>query len=103
MPIAGLPDRWSRYGRDTYALINDVVVAGFMCDSSRIAIIRGEESALMTDDVDDYMRKLLGHQVPFISIPHARHHVMLDQPLAFISALPSLFAEWPHSDPHREI
>lgn len=69
----------------------------------RIAIIRGEESALMTDDVDDYMRDLLGHQVPFISIPHARHHVMLDQPLAFISALRSLFAEWPHSDPHREV
>lgn len=69
----------------------------------RIAIIRGEESALMTDDVDGYMRELLGHQVPFISIPHARHHVMLDQPLSFVSALRSLFAEWPHSDPHRVV
>ena len=69
----------------------------------RIAIIRGEESDLMPDDVGDYMRKLLGHQVPFISIPHARHHVMLDQPLAFVSALRTLLAEWAHSEPHRSI
>ena len=69
----------------------------------RIAIIRGEESDLMPDDVGDYMRKLLGHQVPFISIPHARHHVMLDQPLAFVSALRTLLAEWAHSEPHRSV
>lgn len=69
----------------------------------RVAIIRGEESALMADDVGEYMRELLGHQVPFVSIPHARHHVMLDQPLAFISALRTLLAEWNHSDPHRTV
>ncbi|MEM9667927.1 MAG: alpha/beta hydrolase [Pseudomonadota bacterium] len=67
----------------------------------RIAIIRGEESALMTDDVGDYMQALLGHQVPYVSIPHARHHVMLDQPLAFVAALRMLLAEWDHSSPHR--
>lgn len=69
----------------------------------RIAIFRGEESDLMPDDVGDYMRALLGHQVPFISIPHARHHVMLDQPLAFVSALRTLLAEWDHSSPHRAV
>ena len=69
----------------------------------RVAIIRGEESALMPDEVRDYMRSLLGHQVPFVSIPHARHHVMLDQPVAFISALRMLLAEWDHSDPHRRV
>ena len=40
----------------------------------------------MPDDVREYMRALMGHQVPFVSILHARHHVMLDQPIAFISA-----------------
>lgn len=69
----------------------------------RIAIIRGEESALMPDDVGDYMSGLLGHQVPFVSVPHARHHVMLDQPIAFISTLRMLLAEWDHSDPHRAV
>ena len=67
----------------------------------RIAIIRGEESALMPDDVGAHMRELLGHQVPYVSIPHARHHVMLDQPLAFVAALRMLLAEWDHSSPHR--
>lgn len=69
----------------------------------RIAIFRGEESALMPDDVGDYMQAMLGHQVPFISIPHARHHVMLDQPLAFIAALRTLLGEWDHSAPNRSV
>lgn len=69
----------------------------------RIAIIRGEESALMPDDVGEYMQELLGHQVPYVSIPHARHHVMLDQPLAFVSALRMLLAEWDHSSPNRVV
>ncbi len=69
----------------------------------RIAIFRGEESALMPDDVGDYMLQLLGHEVPFVSIPHARHHVMIDQPLAFISALRTLLAEWDHSRPNRSV
>ena len=67
----------------------------------RIAIFRGEDSALMPDDVGDYMRSLLGHQVPFISIPEAHHHVMLDQPLAFVAALRTLLEEWDHSSPNR--
>lgn len=69
----------------------------------RIAIIRGEDSALMPDETGDYMQGLLGHQVPFISIPHAHHHVMLDQPLAFIAALRTLLAEWDHSEPNRAV
>lgn len=69
----------------------------------RIAIFRGEESAMMPNDVGDYMQELMGHQVPFITIPHARHHVMLDQPLAFVSALRTLLSEWEHSSPHRVI
>lgn len=91
------PTIWTRFnpGRDPGAMLKAA--------RCRIAIIRGEESALMPDDVGDYMRSLLGHQVPFVSIPHARHHVMLDQPIAFISALRMLLAEWDHSDPHRAV
>ena len=57
----------------------------------------------MQDDVGDYMQELLGHQVPYISIPHARHHVMIDQPLAFVAALRTLLAEWDHSSPNRSV
>ncbi len=91
------PAIWTRFepGRDPAELLKAA--------RCRIAIIRGEESALMPDDVGDYMRALLGHQVPFVSVPHARHHVMLDQPIAFITALRMLLAEWDHSEPHRRV
>lgn len=41
MPIAELPGRWdSRYGPESASVIHDVIVAAFMCDSSRVAVIR---------------------------------------------------------------
>ena len=91
------PAIWRRFelGRNPADLLRET--------KCRIAIFRGEESSLMPDDVGAYMQGLLGHQVPFISIPEARHHIMLDQPLAFVSALRTLLAEWRHSSPNREV
>ena len=62
--------------------------------SCPLAIMRGEDSAIAVDTVWAYMQELLGPGVPFISIPHAHHHVMLDQPLAFVSALRTLLESW---------
>jgi pimeloyl-ACP methyl ester carboxylesterase len=67
----------------------------------RIAIMRGEMSVLMPPEVGAYMFSLLGHAAPVIEIPQARHHVMLDQPLAFVAALRALLADWNHSMPTR--
>jgi pimeloyl-ACP methyl ester carboxylesterase len=47
------------------------------------------------------MYGLLNRQVPFIGIPEARHHVMLDQPLAFVAALRTMLQEWRYSEPAR--
>jgi len=69
----------------------------------RIAIMRGEMSVLMPPEVGEYMFSLLGHAAPVIEIPQARHHVMLDQPLAFVAALRALLADWNHSVPTRRI
>ncbi|MEQ1864835.1 MAG: alpha/beta hydrolase [Micropepsaceae bacterium] len=69
----------------------------------RIAIMRGEMSVLMPPEVGEYMFSLLGHAAPVIEIPQARHHVMLDQPLAFVSALRALLADWNHSMPTRRV
>ena len=55
----------------------------------------------MPHEVGDYMFELLGRNSPVIEIPEARHHVMLDQPLAFIAALRALLADWDHSMPNR--
>lgn len=69
----------------------------------RIALMRGELSELMPHDVGEYMFNLLGRQAPVVEIPQARHHVMLDQPIAFISALRAILAEWEHSSPSRKV
>lgn len=63
----------------------------------RTVVIRGEQSILAGNDVRDFMLQCLG-PVPFISIPHAQHHVMLDQPLAFVAALRTLLAGWRSAD-----
>lgn len=52
MPIADLPGRWDRYDRETYALYNDVIMAAFMCDSSRIAVVRVNDA--FSDTIDAY-------------------------------------------------
>src|SRR5262249_37585254 len=69
----------------------------------RIAIMRGEMSVLMPPEVGEYMFNLLGRAAPVIEIPQARHHVMLDQPLAFVAALRALLADWNHSMPTRRV
>lgn len=68
----------------------------------RVGVLYGEESYLFSQDIADFMFKVLDESVPFVGIPEARHHVFLDQPLAFVSALRTLLAEWRHSLPHRQ-
>jgi pimeloyl-ACP methyl ester carboxylesterase len=67
----------------------------------RIAIFRGAESVLMPPEIGEYMFELLGRAAPVVTIPEAKHHVMLDQPLALVSALNALLADWDHSTPTR--
>jgi pimeloyl-ACP methyl ester carboxylesterase len=67
----------------------------------RIAVFKGDKSVIWDDDVQNYMYGLLNRQVPFIGIPEARHHVMLDQPLAFVAALRTMLQEWRYSEPAR--
>tara|TARA_R110002110_G_scaffold84618_4_gene219876 strand:- start:8651 stop:9634 length:984 start_codon:yes stop_codon:yes gene_type:complete len=68
----------------------------------RIAIMRGEFSALLPAEIGEYMFDLLGRSAPVVEIPQARHHIMLDQPLAFVAALRALLADWDHSAPSRK-
>lgn len=68
----------------------------------RVGVIYGEDSYLFSQDIADFMFRTLDESVPFVSIPEAQHHLFLDQPLAFVSALRTLLAEWRHSRPHRQ-
>jgi hypothetical protein len=45
------------------------------------------------------MYQLLRRNAPVVEIPAAHHHLILDQPLAFIAALRALLADWEHSLP----
>ncbi len=67
----------------------------------RVGVIYGEDSYLFTQDLADYMFEVLDKSVPFTGIPDAQHHLFLDQPLAFVSSLRTLLAEWRHSRPLR--
>jgi pimeloyl-ACP methyl ester carboxylesterase len=66
----------------------------------RVAIINGADSAIVDADVRAYMAELLADSpaavagVPFVEIPEAQHHVLLDQPLALVTALRAVFATW---------
>ncbi len=63
----------------------------------RVAVFRGEHSVLMPPKIGDYIFDLLDRAAPVVEIPEARHHVMLDQPLALVAALRALLADWEHS------
>ncbi len=60
-----------------------------------VALIWGERSQLMPPARVAEMRSLLPPGAPAIAIPDADHHVMVDQPLAFVAALRALFTAWP--------
>ncbi len=60
----------------------------------RKAIVHGAKSQLFTQDSGEYIRELGGDDIPIIAVPEARHHLMLDQPLAFLTALRSILSVW---------
>jgi hypothetical protein len=64
----------------------------------RKAIVYGAESLLFTPDSADYVRELGGTDIPIIAIPQARHHLMLDQPMAFVTALRTIVEMWQTND-----
>ncbi len=82
------PFPWSEFTiGDTRSLLS-----GVACP---FALIWGDRSMLMPAELTERMLALLPAGSPAIAIPDAAHHVMVDQPLAFVSALRALFAAWP--------
>ncbi|TCO77315.1 alpha/beta fold hydrolase [Chromatocurvus halotolerans] len=60
----------------------------------RKAIVYGQGSELFDDDSADYVHECGATDVPIIGIPGARHHLMLDEPIAFVSVLRTILAQW---------
>jgi pimeloyl-ACP methyl ester carboxylesterase len=61
----------------------------------RLAFIWGAESKLMQSGVVEYSRAHAAFGTPFLAVPEAEHHVLLDQPLALVAALRGVIACWP--------
>ncbi|MBL6952731.1 MAG: alpha/beta hydrolase [Alphaproteobacteria bacterium] len=60
----------------------------------RAALIYGETSAIVSRRTVAYMSSVMGPKAPVVEIPQAHHHVMLDQPLAFVAALRAILDGW---------
>lgn len=60
-----------------------------------LAFIYGEKSAFAQGDAIDHLREQARGRSPFVIIPDAYHHLMMDQPIAFLSAMRALFSCWP--------
>ncbi len=68
----------------------------------RKAIVHGEESLLFDGDCAAYIREC-GREIgapefPIIGLPHAGHHLMLDQPIAFTGDLRAILDQWSTDD-----
>lgn len=61
--------------------------------SCQVAMIRGRESELVTDRIWEHVRALRP-DMEMVSIENAQHHVLLDQPLAFIEAVQTQLNVW---------
>jgi len=60
----------------------------------RKALIYGAESYFMTPEVLAHMKTLFGPNDPVVGIPAAHHHLTIDQPLAFVTALRTILSGW---------
>ncbi|MGD9750244.1 MAG: alpha/beta fold hydrolase [Acidimicrobiia bacterium] len=61
--------------------------------SCPVASIYGEHSRVVPAERARRLDELLGGR-PSVTIPDARHHLMVDQPIAFVTALRTLLATW---------
>lgn len=81
------PYLWRRYQMNSPA--DDLAAA--LCP---IAIVRGSRSKVMTEETAAFAHSIAPAGSPMVEIPEAHHHVMIDQPLAFVAALRALLSGW---------
>ena len=96
-------------GREGESQLTDLGVALTQI-SCRVAVVNGANSTIVDDDMRAYMTELLAGSpaaavgIPVVEVPEARHHLMLDQPLAVVAALRSILATWdPLGQPPPEV
>ncbi len=81
------PFMWSRMKRREPSV--DMVAV-----KTRLAVMWGAKSALVESDVVDYWREATPKGTVLVEIPEAAHHVMVDEPLALVTAVRGLLGGW---------
>ncbi|WP_188609649.1 alpha/beta fold hydrolase [Chelatococcus reniformis] len=82
------PFMWKDYRRGNPT----IDLPGVRCP---VALMYGEKSSFLDDGIVDYTRSIAPPGTPIMMIAEAHHHIMVDQPLAFVSSLRTLLAAWP--------
>ena len=81
------PDLWHNFRMPDLGLLLPQIA----CPA---ALMWGERSNLMHADTLDYMLEQMPKDVLLLPVPDADHHVMIDQPLAFVAGLRGLLASF---------
>ena len=55
-----------------------------------VGLIYGAGSELFTEKTREHLESLIPGDVPSVAVDNARHHLFLDEPLAFVDALRDL-------------
>lgn len=58
-----------------------------------LMFVRGELSETLTDEIWDGHRRNAPPGTPFVDIPDSHHHVMIDQPIATVAVMRTLFGQ----------
>ncbi len=67
----------------------------FLAARCPLAFIYGEKSAFVSGDGFIHTKRQAKGRSPIMMIPEGHHHLMMDQPLAFVAALRALLTSWP--------
>lgn len=64
----------------------------------RVALFRAQYG-LVPADMGEMIVDRMGRVAPLVEIPGAGHHMMVDQPLALVTGIRAMLADWEHSTP----
>lgn len=67
----------------------------FLAARCPLAFLYGEDSAFATGDGFEHLKAQAKGRSPFIVMPTVHHHLMMEQPIAFIATLRTLLNCWP--------
>ncbi|MEO1149777.1 MAG: alpha/beta hydrolase [Pseudomonadota bacterium] len=67
----------------------------FLAARCPLAFIYGEKSLFSSGEGFDHVRNQARGRAPFVVVPGGHHHMMMDQPMAFVAAVRTLLTCWP--------